>query len=275
MKPVGFLCGVLLATLPLGAQQYQLRDGSFLSAEEVVVRGGRLVESLEADGGEAEVERSYPLSDVVRLDWPEPEALEAARAAQAVGRSDEVIALVEPVRMEFVLFAKVPGSWWTAASLLRLQALLRADRAADAEEAARELIATATDPEAVGLARLGLAQQESVAGRADIAAAMVDSILAEDVPAGVHARAALLRGDLALQRGDAGAALEAYLRIPVFHGLRRDLLPEALAGSVRAYRLSGDEARTERAASELAREFPDSPEAAQLAADGILSPTTS
>ena len=174
--------------------------------------------------------------------------------------------MLEPVRAEFVLFAKLPGSWWTAASLLRLRGLMLAGAADEAEAAARELIATAIDPEAVGLARLGLAELQLAAGQGEIAAAMVEAILKEDVPAGVRARSWLLRGERALQQGDAEAALEAFLRIPVLHASREGLLAPALEGSRRAYLLWDDPARADRAAEELRRTFPDSPEAARLAA---------
>lgn len=259
---------MLLLLLPDGgrAQQYHLRDGHVLDVIDVAVRGVSLVEAVDAVSADAVVERNYPISDVVRLDWPEPDAFEAARSALARGAGREAVVMLEPVRAEFVLFAKLPGSWWTAASLLRLRGLMLAGAADEAEAAARELIATAIDPEAVGLARLGLAELQLAAGQGEIAAAMVEAILKEDVPAGVRARSWLLRGERALQQGDAEAALEAFLRIPVLHASREGLLAPALEGSRRAYLLWDDPARADRAAEELRRTFPDSPEAARLAA---------
>ncbi len=274
MKP-HWLTIILLLVESLGAQQYHLRDGTILSADDVVVRGVELVEGVDSDGAGAVVERTYPLPEVVRLDWPEPEALELAREALATGRCAEVSALLEPVRAEFVLFAKVPGSWWTAASFLRLRSLLESGASTEAEAAARELIATAIDPESVGLARLGLAELEVAVGHGEIAAAMVKAILAEEVPAGVHARAWLVRGELALQRGDAEAALEAFLRIPVLYGNRRELYAAALDGSRRAYLLARDTGRADRAAAELQRDFPLSPEAARLEVLVPISPPSS
>jgi len=266
MKAALFMMLILL--LPNGgrAQQYHLRDGHVLDAIDVAVRGVSLVEAVDAVSADAVVERNYPISDVVRLDWPEPDAFEAARSALARGAGREAVVMLEPVRAEFVLFAKLPGSWWTAASLLRLRGLMLAGAADEAEAAARELIATAIDPEAVGLARLGLAELQLAAGQGEIAAAMVEAILKEDVPAGVRARSWLLRGERALQQGDAEAALEAFLRIPVLHASREGLLAPALEGSRRAYLLWDDPARADRAAEELRRTFPDSPEAARLAA---------
>lgn len=265
MKTHRLAFALLLGVMnPLGAQHYHLRNGTLLNADDVVVRGIQLVEEVESDGEGAAVERTYPISEVVRLDWPEPPELELAREALSAGREGDVSGLLEPVRATFVLFAKVPGSWWTPASLLRLRGLIDSGAPDATEAAARELIATAIDPEAVGLARLSLAELEAGAGHGDIAAAMVKAILAEEVPPAVHARAWLLRGELALQRGAAEEALEAFLRIPVLYGTRRNLLPPALDGSRRAYRLAGDSLRAERAAADLERDFPHSREASRL-----------
>lgn len=266
MKAVLSLVIFLLLVGSVRAQQYHLRDGLVLDAINVTLRGVSLVEVVDAVSAEAVVERSYPISDVVRLDWPEPAALAAARSALAKGAGREAVATLEAVRAEFVLFAKLPGAWWTAASLLRLRGLMLAGAAEEAEAAARELIATAIDPEAVGLARLALAELALAAGQGEIAAAMVEAILKEDVPAGVRARSWLLRGERALQQGEAEAALEAFLRIPVLHPGRPELLAPALDGSRRAYQLWGDATRAERAAEELRRVFPDSPESVRLAA---------
>ena len=72
---------MLLLLLPDGgrAQQYHLRDGHVLDAIDVAVRGVSLVEAVDAVSADAVVERNYQISDVVRLDWPEPDAFEAAR----------------------------------------------------------------------------------------------------------------------------------------------------------------------------------------------------
>ena len=275
MKAVTLALTFLLPVCPVRAQQYHLRDGSFLNASDVTVRGVSLVEAVDVIGAESAVERSYPISDVVRLDWPEPAAIEAARSALAEGEGQEAVVALEPVRAEFVLFAKLPGSWWTAASLLRLRGLMLAGAADEAEAAARELIATAIDPEAVGLARLALAELALAADQGEIAAAMVDAILREEVPSGVIARSWLLRGERALQQGNAEVALEAFLRIPVLHAGWRELLAPALDGSRRAYLLWGDAARAERAAEELRRAFPESPEAARLHANFTAPPPSS
>lgn len=248
----------------LSAQRYHLRDGAVLEADDVTMRNGALVQAIDAGAMSAAAERAYPLAQVARLEWPEPAGIADARQRLLAGDAAGAVEAAEPVRRQFVPFAKVPGSWWTEAALLRLRGLLAAGRAGEAEPAARELIATAADPEAVGLARLALAELEAKAGRLDLARAMLEASVRGDVPAGVQARAWLLRGGLALARGAPEEALEAFLHIPVFFGTRGDLLPEALLGSVRAYLGLDDRPRAERAARELMEQHPGAAEAAAV-----------
>lgn len=264
----------LVAAPPTPGQVYHLRNGTVLAAEDVVVRGTRLVERIDAADADTTVERLHLVADVVRIEAPEPEALIQARLSLVTGEAAEAIRLCGPLRAEWVLFAKVPGSWWTEASRVRLRGLLREKELKLAEAAAREIIATSLDPEVIGLARLGLAEVQILAGNREIVSAMIDAILAKEVPPAVRAYSWLLRGELALVEGDSEAALEAFLRIPVLHGTRVDLLPSALAGSVRAYRMRDEHGRADRATAELIRIFPESHEAMALAKDpSDLSPS--
>ena len=246
----------------LSAQRYQLRDGTVLSASEVTLRGGVLDHATDLPGGQGAVERSYPLAQVARLDWPEPVELGEARQQLRTGDAVGSLATLEPMLRQFTPLAKVPGSWWTAAKRVSLQGLMMLGETTVAAQAARELIAIATDAEAVGLARLALVELEARNGRPEIARAMLTAVAAADVPPAVQARAWLLHGDLALTRGETEEAIEAYLHIPVFHGTHEDLLPAALLGSARAFRSHGDPARADRAVSELIDSHADTAEAA-------------
>jgi len=257
------LLSLASAMTRLPAQRYHLRDGTVLEADEVTMRGGALVQTLDAVGASA-AERSYPLGQVVRLEWPEPAEIGEARQRLASADPAGAVEVVEPVRRQFVPFAKVPGSWWTEAALLRLRGLLAAGTTEATAAAARELIATTADAEAAGLARLALVELEARAGRIDLAQAMLEASLRGEVPAGVQARAWLLRASLALAQGAHEEALEAFLRIPVFFGTRGDLQPEALLGSARAYLGLGDRPRAERAARDLMEQHPDTAQAAAV-----------
>jgi tetratricopeptide (TPR) repeat protein len=193
------------------------------------------------------------MAEVVRLEWPEPSELVEARRCLSDGDAAGALAALVVVRRQFAPFARVPGSWWTAASRLQLQALDREASPEDVARLAREISALASDPEAVGEARLALTELEIRSGRVQLAQAMLEEVLAGPVSAAIRARAWLLRGDIALAGRRFEQAIEAYLRIPVFHSAYADLIPPALAAAEKAFRAYGDDAQADRVSAERAR----------------------
>lgn len=253
-----FLCAslALLVAAPLSAQRYQLKDNRVLNASEVVLRGTNLVRSA---GG---AEFSYPVADVVRLDWPEPAEIEEARALVTEGKGPAAEAKIVPIYNQFAPFAKLPGSWWADAALIRARAFLLQQRNGEAERAARELISSASDQETVASAQLIMARIQMLQDKPDIADAMLDEIMRKDLSSEVEARAAILRGDIAYGRKEFEKALEFYLQVPAFYGTEEAVMPVALLGSARSYRGYGDPARAERAYLDIIVTYPDSAEAA-------------
>jgi hypothetical protein len=247
------------------AQRYILKDNTALPAAEVTLGSGALVQQVAIPGG-GSFERRYPLGDIVRLDFPEPEALAEAEKLVVAGKGPDALKLVEPVYRQFAPFARVPGSHWPRAAVLRLQALLLDTDAAAITSAARELMQSGLGPESTGLAKLALAQLDARGGRESLANAMLEEIVREAPPA-IQARAWLLRGDLAAARDAHTEALESYLRIPAFYGTIDELMPAALLGAARAYRGYGDNGRAERSALELIDTYPDTLQATQARAE--------
>jgi tetratricopeptide (TPR) repeat protein len=245
------------AVCPLSAQRYLLKDGRALNQSEITLRGNNLVRALAGGGGEI----SYPISDVVRLDWPEPAELEEARVLAAAGKHAESEEKVTGVYRQFAPFAKLPGSWWSEAALIRARALLAQDKTADAERAARELMSGSADAETVIAAQLIMARVQVIQNKPDIADAMLDEIMRKDASGEIEARAVMLRGDIAFARKDFEKALEFYLQVPVFYGTEETLLPAALLGSARSYRGYGDASRAERAYLDIIVTYPGSAQA--------------
>ncbi len=251
----------LVCVAPLSAQRYLLKDGKVLNQADVVLRDNKLVQSIgKAESGGAEI--SYALTDVVRLDWPEPAEIDAARKLLDSGKAAEAEVLVTPIVNQFAIFPKQPGSWFASAALVRARALAAQTKTDAAERAAKDIIAVSVDPDIVGLAQIVLAEQQIRRGKPVIADAMLSEILRRHSSDEAEARAALLRGDLALARKDYEAALGFYLQIPSFYGSLDSLMPAALLGSARAYRGYGDSNKTERAFLELMNTYPASAEAA-------------
>jgi tetratricopeptide (TPR) repeat protein len=256
-----------------------MKDGTAVNAASVTVAAdGGLVQKIA--GGAAE--RRYDFADIARLDFPEPPEIAETAALVAAGKPAQALYKIEPVYRRFALFTKTPGSWWTEAAVLRLRALLlppdlKVDPKAALETpvriraAARELMTTATDPDAIGEGQLALAELDIRAGQPELATAMLDEIV-RDAPSGsgIKVRAWLLRGDLALKRQAFEDALECYLRIPALFGTWDELMPAALLGSARAYKGYGDPDRAERAYLDLIDTYPNSPQATAAKAESGL-----
>jgi len=254
------LCALiaLAAVSPLCAQRYILKDGRVVNHADVTIKDGNLVRPLAGGGGEV----SYPISQVVRLDWPEPEELEQARGLIVAGKGAEAEEKITPLYRQFAPFSKLPGSWWGDAALVRARAILAQDKTADAERAARELMSGSADADIVASAQLIMARVQMNLNKPDIADAMLDEIMRKDSSAETEARAAILRGDIAFARKEFEKAIELYLLVPVFYGTEDAVMPVALLGSARSYRGYGDTARAERAYLDIMVTYPDSAEAA-------------
>ncbi|MFA6959131.1 MAG: hypothetical protein WC205_00080 [Opitutaceae bacterium] len=254
-----FLCTLiaLAAVSPLCAQRYVLKDGRTLNQADVSLKDGNLVKSLAGGGGEI----AYPLSQVVRLDWPEPEELEQASQLIIEGKGAEAEEKITPIYRLFAPFSKLPGSWWSDAALIRSRAILAQGKTADAERSARELMSTSTDAETVIAAQLIMSRVQMLLNKPDIADAMLDEIMRKDASSEIEARAAILRGDIAYARKDFEKALEFYLQVPAFYGTEDAVMPMAMLGSARSYRGYGDTARAERAYIDITVTYPNSAEA--------------
>ena len=257
---VATLLGTALAPTA-HAQRYILKDNTALAAADVTLGSGSLIQQVKLPTG-GSFERRYPLADIARLEFPEPETLDEADKLVAAGKGPDALQLVEPVYRQFGPFPRTPGSHWPRAARLRLQALLLGTDNNAITSAARELMQSGLGPDFTGVAKLALAQLDARAGRESLANIMLEEIFREATPE-IQARAWLLRGDLAAARASHAEALECYLRVPAFFGTIDDLMPAALLGAARAYRAHGDTGRAERSALELIDNYPATLQATQ------------
>jgi len=256
MKKLLYALLALAAVSPLCAQRYILKDGKSLNQADVTLKGLNLVRSV-SDGAEV----SYPLSQVVRLEFPEPVEIDQSRQLAAAGKAAEVEEKITPIYRQFAPFAKIPGSWWGEAALIRTRSFLAQTKNDEAERAAREIMSTSTDVEVVAAAQLIMARIQLMLDKADIADAMLDEIMRKDVSSEIEARAVILRGDIAFAAKNFEKALEFYLQVPAFYGTEDEVMPIALLGSARAYQGYGDTVRAERAYLDITVVYPDSAEA--------------
>ncbi len=257
MKTIRYIALALLAVSPLCAQRYLLKDGKALKRDEVVLKGNVLVKSLGGDMGEMQ----FPISQVVRLDWPEPAEIAEARTLLAAGKAEEADAKITPIYTQFTPFAKIPGGWWNEAALLRARVLLARQQNAETEKATKELIATTGDDATRQAAELINIRLQLLLGKRSVADTMLEELMRKEVSGEIAAGAAVLRGDIAYGQKDFEKALEFYLLVPAFYGSEEEVMPTALLGAARSFRGYGDSARTERAYLDLIAAFPTSAEA--------------
>jgi TolA-binding protein len=217
-----------------------------------------LVKSLGGDAGEMQ----FPISQVVRLDWPEPVEIAEARTLLAAGKAEEADAKITPIYTLFTPFAKIPGGWWNEAALLRARVLLARQQNAETEKATKELIATTGDEDTRQAAQLINIRLQVALGKRSQADTMLEELMRKDVAGEIAAGAAVLRGDIAYAQKEFEKALEFYLLVPAFHGTEAEVMPAALLGSARSFRGYGDSARAERAYLDLISGYPASAEAA-------------
>lgn len=259
--PAAILAAAFAIAPAAHAQRYLVKDGTVLQASDVTLGSGALIQQVKIPSG-GSFERRYPISDIVRLDFPAPEALDEAEKLVVAGNGKDALPLLDPVYRQFAPFAKIPGSHWPRAAELRLQALLLGADGTAISSAARELMQSGLGPDVTGVAKLALAQLDARAGKESLAKVMLDEIVRE-APPEIQARAWLLRGDLAAARAAHAEALECYLRVPAFYGTIDELMPAALLGAARAYKGYGDNGRAERSALELIDTYSATLQAAQ------------
>jgi TolA-binding protein len=101
----------------------------------------------------------------------------------------------------------------------------------------------------------------------DKAARVCEEAIKESTQTEVLADAWLNKANLLFAQKQSGAALMAYLHVPVFFRDARLVLPDALLGSVRAYRRLDDAEHAKKAAQELTAAFPKAPQVALAQAE--------
>lgn len=195
------------------------------------------VERTALQGG-IEVTNTRKLSDVLQVIWPEmPRLIEArafvnrGEAAKALDNVESVIRLFEPLK-------KVPGSLWTEAVIIKLEALdrLNNDAALGGFLDTLEKDEAASLPEIATKIQLARLIQRSRRGEHEAVIREADDLIGKLDDAGVLARLHIVKGSSLLASRKYEAAMNAYLRVPVFYGTEQDQVPKALLGAAQAFR---------------------------------------
>ncbi len=220
------------------------------------------------------VELTRKLSTLKRMEWPKlPSAI--TTAAEQVQRGEHASALnvIEPVLRQFDPIRKLPGSPWLKAAEVKLDALSELSNTA-ALSAFIAVLEEADDGSVPGLAaKIKLAKINRRVKEGDHASVLVeaDQLLGELEEPDMQAKLTLIKADSLFATRKYEAALNTYLRVPVFFGAEKTFIPAAYLGTAKSLRALDTPAnrpqRLDLASAfylrEIIRDFPVSKEAAE------------
>jgi hypothetical protein len=200
-----------------------------------VVKG--TIDRVSNQGG-IEVTLTRKLSEVTEVIWPMPARLKEAQANVNRGEPAKALDNVEAVLKFFEPIKNVPGSWWTKASIVKLDALdrLENDAATAAFLDAFEKEDAAKLPEVATQIQLARLMQRARKGDHEAVIKESSELLAKADSAELQARLHILKGNSLLASKKYEAAMTTYLRVPVFFGSETELVPKALLGAARSFR---------------------------------------
>ncbi|MBV9009317.1 MAG: hypothetical protein JO354_09160 [Verrucomicrobia bacterium] len=241
------------------AQNIELKTGQVIETTGLRASGDMVMAKVTV--GETTGEVGYPISQIAKIDFPEPRALQTARDLLTQGQAEKAVEEIEPIIRYYAPYKLVAGSWWAPAALVKVSALAVLKRDREAEALAEEVRVSATSPEIARAAELrtaaGLIRKQQLAKAAQIC----DAAIHESTDESVLADAWTTKGDVLAAQRQWDAALVAYLHVPVFYREQSLFMPAAMLGSARAFHHIDDNARARREFGELIESFPKSAEA--------------
>ena len=258
----------LAAAAPVSAQNIVMKDGKTIIAKSLRRQGDTIMATVEISAASGDKsaqtgEVGYALSQISRLDYPEPGQLRTVPELILAGRMPEALAQIEPVVKFYESFRDAPGSWWDEAAMLKVEALQATGNYKDSEPLIDSLARSASDPETVRAAKVFIAAGMTRRGEHAKAVEIFDAVLKDATKPLTIATASVNKGQSHLALKQYEPALLAFLQVPVFYPNQKLLVPQAMLGSARAYYGMEDLVRAKAALDELLKEFPSSPQAAE------------
>lgn len=261
-----------------------LKDGRILSPKQMRREKDAIVATIEIpakeQGGKPTMgDFGFALTDIFRLEFPKPAALDTAPNLIADGKAEEALSKLEPVIKYYAGFRDAPGSWWPELVPLQVEALLALRRDKEAADVAEQFSRLATDPEvkkfmkaftAVALTRKG--EHQSALPLYDEAAVSTERADVLGLIAVNKGESLLALADALFAKGELPAAavryeeaLLSFLRIPALYRTQRMFMPQATYGAAQAYLGMRDFERARHAVKELTTSFAATPEAKAVA----------
>jgi tetratricopeptide (TPR) repeat protein len=241
--------------------------------QAIILKSGQKVETLglrrESDMvmGKVQVgtgsgEIGYHISQIAKIEFPEPRGLKNAADLMTQGQPEKALAEIEPVLGFYQAYKEVPGGWWAQAALVKVSVLAALQREPEAESLAADIQKSVTDPETARGAQLRLTPALIRKRDFEKAIAICDAAIKESADPEILANAWVNKGDALFAQKQWDAALLAYLRVPVFFADEKLVMPAALLGSGKASARLDDRGQATRSFNDLISAFPKSAQAA-------------
>jgi tetratricopeptide (TPR) repeat protein len=251
---------VLVIVQSAHSQTIVLKAGQKVETQSLRRDGDMVLGKVQVGAGSGEI--GYHLSQIAKIEFPEPRGLKTAADLMTQGQPEKALAEIEPVVAFYQAFKEIPGSWWSQAALIKVSMLAALQRAAEAEALAADIQKSATDPETARGAQVRLAGGLIRKRDFEKALAICDAAIKESVDPEIVANAWLNKGDALFAQKEWDAALLAYLHVPVFFPDQKLVMPSALLGSGKASALLDDKTQATISFNELIAAFPKSAQAA-------------
>jgi tetratricopeptide (TPR) repeat protein len=236
-----------------------LKDGRTVVTPGLSRSGDNIMATVQVGAGTGQV--GYAVSNIERLEFPEPAQLKVARELFAQGKLPDGLAALAPIIRFHEPFRDVPGSYWAQAVVLKLNAWISAGNESEAAVLISQLKAVTGNSEIERIARVQEAANWTRQGQYEKALPVYEAVIQESTNRDVLAAAWLNKGHSLLGLKQAEAAVLAYLRIAVFYPEDRQLLAPALLGSARALVVLEDFPAAELRLYDLVKSLPNVPEA--------------
>ncbi len=270
-KSLLFFAIALCAAVKADAQTMLMKDGRVIVAKSMRRQGDLIMATHELPGvpGRAPSmgEIGYPLTQILKLDFPEPAQLRAAKDLLLRGKAGEALVQLDAALRYYESFFDAPGSWWAELSLVKIAVLNALGRERDGDPIVDQLLQRVSDPETVRAAKVQGAAKMSRRGEFARALEICDTVLRESNKSGTLANAALIKGHshLALKQWD--KAMLAFLQVPVLFPEEKLLVPASMLGSGRAYFALEDFKNAKETLMDLIAAYAATPEATAAKAE--------
>lgn len=257
---------LLLLAGSAAAQNILMKDGKTIATKGLRRQGDTIIATVELPptepgGALGQGEMGYPLTQIAKLEFPEPAVLKTAADLLGQGKSNEALAQLEPVVRYYEVFRDAPGSWWPQTALLKSQALAFMGKQQESDELADRLTRVTADPEIPRAAQVQLAFNQVRKGNFQRGLSVAEQALKESKVAWTRATAAVVKGQCLLETKQWEDALLAFLQVPVFYPNEKQLVAISLLGESRAH-FGMDEIDAARAPlEELKKSYANTPEA--------------